>query len=179
MVVFVRKMLVDAVISLPTGKLILLTVLLLALAAIPSAATSDERQASSGNFDGPAELPRKHVKTALVETPAPGKVYQVKEGQDLQQAINNAKCGDTLELQAGATFQGIFHFPNKPCDDAHWIVVRTSAPDTSLPPENTILTPCYAGVPSLPGRPDFHCSDVHNVLAKLELDRKAEAGPVL
>jgi hypothetical protein len=164
-----------------TRRLILLAVLLLTLPIIPSAksATSDERQASSGNFDGPAELPRRHVKTALAETPAPGKVYQITEGQDLQQAINNAKCGDTLKLQVGATFQGIFRFPNKPCDDAHWIVVRTSSPDESLPPENTILTPCYAGVPSLPGRPDFHCSAVRNVMAKLELDRKAEQGPVL
>ena len=136
-------------------------------------------QKSDGNFDGPAELPRAYVKTSLADTPAPGRVQHIKAGQDLQDAINNAKCGDTLELQAGATFQGIFRFPKKPCDDGHWIIIRTSAPNDALPPENTILTPCYAGVASLPGRPDFHCSAVQNVLAKLELDRKSEAGPVL
>jgi len=103
----------------------------------------------------------------------------VKEGDDLQAALNDAKCGDTLKLQAGATFGGVFRFPKKDCDDAHWIIVRTSAADDALPPENTILTPCYAGVASLPGRPDFHCSSVRNVLARLELNRKAGAGPVL
>lgn len=141
--------------------------------------SSIDPQTNAARYDGPAELPRKFVKTSLADTPAPGHVHQVKEGQDLQEAINTAKCGDTLELQAGAVFQGLFRFPKKSCDDAHWIIVRTSAPDDALPPENTILTPCYAGVASLPGRPDFHCSAVRNVLAKLELNRKSEAGPVL
>lgn len=181
MVFFSRKKVHDAPICLLTGKLIVVTALLLALPVVPSAkpASSGVQQASAENFDGPAELPRKYLKTSLADTPAPGHVYQIKEGQDLQQAINNAKCGDTLELQAGATFPGVFHFPKKPCDDAHWIVVRTSSPNEALPSESTILTPCYAGVASLPGRPDFHCSAVRNVLAKLELDRKSEAGPVL
>jgi hypothetical protein len=132
-----------------------------------------------GKFDGPAELPRRFLKTSVSDTPAPGRSRLIKESEDFQQAIDDAKCGDTLELQAGATFRGLFRFPKKPCDDAHWIVVRTSAPDDALPPENEILTPCYAGVASLPGRPDFHCSSVRNVLAKLELDRKTEGGPVL
>ena len=140
---------------------------------------TDEQTPLAANLDGPAELPRKYVKTSLADTPAPGRLLQVNEGQDLQKAINDAKCGDTLELQAGATFHGIFHFPKKPCDDAHWIVVRTSASDDALPPENTTLTPCYAGVASLPGRPAFHCLSTRNVLAKLELDHSSEAGPVL
>jgi hypothetical protein len=135
--------------------------------------------APAGNFDGPAELPRKYVKTDLADTPAPGRTRVVKDGDDLQQAINDAKCGDTLALQSGAVFQGLFRIPNKPCDDAHWIIVRTSAPDDALPPEHTILTPCYAGVASLPGRPDFHCASVRNVMARLELNRKSEEGPLL
>lgn len=181
MVFFSPKKVHDAPICLLTGKLIVVTALLLALPVVSSAkpASSEVQQASAESFDGPAELPRKYLKTSLADTPAPGDVHQIKEGQDLQQAINNAKCGDTLELQAGATFLGVFHFPKKPCDDAHWIVVRTSSPNEALPSESTILTPCYAGVASLQGRPDFHCSAVRNVLAKLELDRKSEAGPVL
>ena len=82
-------------------------------------------------------------------------------------------------LQAGATFDGVFRFPDKSCDDSHWIIVRTSAPDASLPREGTRITPCYAGILSLPGRPDFHCASPRNVLAKIELDRKADAGPIL
>ena len=138
-----------------------------------------ERPAPAGDFDGPAELPRRYLKSSLADTPAPGRVRVIKEGEDLQQALDDAKCGDTLKLQAGATFAGVFRFPKKACDDEHWIVIRSSTPDDALPPENTMLTPCYAGVASLPGRPDFHCSSVHNVLAKLELNQKREAGPVL
>jgi len=130
-------------------------------------------------FDGPAELPRLHVSGAIADTPARGHTILVKQGDDLQAAIDRAKCGDVLQLQAGATFQGLYRFPNKPCDDSHWIIVRTSAPDDSLPPEGTRISPCYAGVAALPGRPDLHCPMPHNVLSKIELDRKALSGPIL
>src|SRR5262249_4426263 len=82
--------------------------------------------ADEHTFDGPAELPRIHLRTTLVDTPAPGKAFSVRQNDNLQSAINNAKCGDTLRLEAGGTFQGIFRLPNKPCDDAHWIIIRTS-----------------------------------------------------
>ena len=136
---------------------------------------------SSGDvqFDGPAELPRVYVKSSLADTPAPGKVLAVKAGGDLQDALNRAACGDIISLEAGATFAGYFLIPNKPCDDAHWIIVRTSAPDRALPAEGTRLTPCYAGVTSLPGRPDFHCSSTENVLAKIVFPGKAGAGPIV
>src|SRR5437588_729210 len=138
-------------------------------------AASQERP----GFDGPAELPRTHVQSALSDTPAPGRALQVKDGDDLQRALDNVKCGDTLKLQAGAVFRGLFRFPAKSCDDAHWIIVRTSAPDESLPAEGVRLTPCYAGIASLPGRPDFRCSSVNNVMAKLELSVKSDSGPIL
>src|SRR5208337_4827663 len=44
--------------------------------------------------------------------------------------------------------------------------------------EGTRITPCYAGVPSLPGRPDFHCTSVRNVMAKIEFEAKAGSGPL-
>jgi hypothetical protein len=135
---------------------------------------------SSGQprFDGPAELPRVQVRSALADTPALGRTRLVKESDNLQDAINDAKCGDTLQLQAGATFRGLFRFPQKSCDDSHWIIIRTSASDNALPPEGTRITPCYAGVASLPGRPDFHCPSPRNVMAKIELGVKAEGGPI-
>jgi hypothetical protein len=133
---------------------------------------------STYGFDGPAELPRVFIKTSMADTPAPGRIYMVKEGDSLQQAINHAGCGDTIKLQAGAAFQGVIHFPDKPCDDAHWIVVRTSSSDETLPPEGTRLTPCYAGVASLPARPDFHCSTRINVLARLEFAARGGGGPI-
>lgn len=159
----------------------LTAIFLSAVVLLPSVqvAQTDTKQIYAGNFDGPAELPRRYLKTSLADTPAPGRVRRVEEGQDLQQAINDIKCGETLELEAGATFRGLYRFPRKPCDDAHWILVRTSSPDNTLPPENAIITPCYAGTASLPGRPDFHCSSVRNVMARLELDRRTDSGPVL
>jgi hypothetical protein len=122
---------------------------------------------TNGTFDGPAELPRIYIQTAMANTPAPGTTIPVAAGGDLQSALNGANCGDTISLQAGATFSGTFTFPAKNCDANHWIIVRTSADDSALPPEGTRLTPCYAGVSSLPGRPAFNCSSTTNVLAKI------------
>jgi hypothetical protein len=122
---------------------------------------------SSGHLDGPAELPREYVKSALADTPAPGNVVLVKTSAEFRSALDKAACGDTIQLQAGATFVGSFKIPAKNCDDRHWIIVRTSAPDTDLPAEGVRITPCYAGVPSLPGRPNFPCSAPKNVLAKV------------
>ena len=132
----------------------------------------------SGNFDGPAELPRTLIQTAMSDTPAPGSSIAVKSGSDLQSALDRASCGDTLELQAGATFTGQFTFPARSCDDNHWIIVRTSASDAALPPEGSRLTPCYAGVASLPGRPALNCSSTANVLAKLVMPTSA-VGPIV
>lgn len=129
--------------------------------------------------DGPATLPLALVPTSMANTPAPGITITVKSGENLQTALNNAKCGDTIHLQAGATFTGTFTFPNHNCDDSHWIIVRTSSDDSLLPGENSRLTPCYAGVSSLPGRPAFNCSWTRNVTAKLVTNRGKSSGPVL
>ena len=78
-------------------------------------------------FDGPAELPRVYMNTALADSPSPGKIHRAKAGSDLQSAINDAACGDVIELEEGASFQGPIRMPAKHCDDAHWIVIRTGA----------------------------------------------------
>lgn len=141
--------------------------------AATNSVTADER----GKFDGPAELPRVYIKSSLADTPSPGKVNLVKESDNLQAALDSAACGDTLQLQAGATFSGHFLLRKKNCDDSHWILIRSSAPDQELPPEGTRLTPCFAGVASLPGRPDFHCSAPKNVLAKIVFNGRG-SGPL-
>jgi hypothetical protein len=123
---------------------------------------------SGGNYDGPAELPRATVPSAMSDTPAPGSVIPVAAGGDLQSALNNARCGDVVELQAGATFTGKFSVPAKGCDNNHWVFIRTSAPDSALPAEGQRATPCYAGVASLPGRPLYPCSSPKNVMAKVQ-----------
>jgi hypothetical protein len=132
---------------------------------------------AGGNFDGPAELPRVTVPSAMSDTPAPGSVITVKAGGNLQTALDNAQCGDVIELQAGATFAGRFTVPAKNCDSGHWIIVRTSAPDSALPAEGQRATPCYAGVASLPGRPQYSCSNPSNVMAKVQMLQATGDGP--
>lgn len=133
---------------------------------------------SASGFDGPAELPLIYVQSAMSDTPAPASTSTVHAGENLQSALNSANCGDTIQLQAGATFSGVFTLPAKSCDDNHWIIVRTSAPDSSLPPEGTRMTPCYAGLTSLPGRPAFNCTVTNNVMAKIEFSGVG-SGPFL
>ena len=130
----------------------------------------------ANGFDGPAQLPIATVATSMADTPAPGAVIHVNAGDSLQAALNSAQCGDTIELQAGATFTGLFRFPALSCDNQHWIIVRTSAPDSALPAEGQRVTPCYAGIASMVGRPQYACSKARNVLTKLVAP--AAVGPV-
>ena len=124
---------------------------------------------AQSNYDGPAELPRVTVPSAMADTPAPGSIISVNAGGNLQSALNNASCGDVIELQAGATFSGPFIVPAKNCDINHWIWIRTGAPNSALPAEGQRATPCYAGVASLAGRPQYSCTSPQNVMAKVQM----------
>jgi hypothetical protein len=127
-------------------------------------------------YDGPAQLPTASMATAMSSTPAPGAIIGVNAGDDLQSALNNAKCGDVVELQAGATFTGQFIVPAKNCDIHHWIWIRTSAPDSALPAEGNRATPCYAGIASLEGRPQYSCDNPANVMAEVQIQTDGD-GP--
>jgi hypothetical protein len=159
-------------------RLRVVSVLVLSLVLGSVAVSGQESKATAaGQFDGPAELPREYVKSALVDTPAPGKTVLVKNSDELKAALGQASCGDTIRLEAGSVFPGDFKFPAKACDDAHWIVLRTSAADGDLPPEGTRITPCSGGVGSLPGRPAFPCPTPKNVMAKVVANGKG-SGPL-
>ncbi len=67
------------------------------------------------------------------------KTIVVRKGGDLQEALDKAVPGDTVLLEAGATFAGSFKLPNKAGSDV--ITVRTSAPDEQLPAEGTRIDP--------------------------------------
>lgn len=131
-----------------------------AKSAPASVPTGENAYCSKGNVpqfgdkDGPAELPKTCFYTALDATPSPGNKIRVPAGSDLAEALEKAKCGDTLQLAAGAGFP-LRELPKKNCDDQHYITVRTDAPDAELPPEGTRISPAWAGVASLPGRPVF------------------------
>ncbi len=64
---------------------------------------------------------------------------RVVPGGNLQAALEKARGGDTIELQAGAVYKGAFNLPTK--SGAEFITIRTSAPDTQLPPAGTRLDP--------------------------------------
>jgi hypothetical protein len=68
----------------------------------------------------------------------------VAAGGDLQAALNKALPGDTILLQAGATFTGNFVLPKK--TGSTFITVRSSTADSSLPGAGVRMTPAYAGL---------------------------------
>jgi hypothetical protein len=91
-------------------------------------ADQNARTTAPADFVRP-ELPRARVDTAMPVQR--GKVTQVPADGDLQAALNAAKLGDTLVLEAGATYRGMFTLPKK--DGDGWIVIKSSA-DRRLPP---------------------------------------------
>ena len=68
----------------------------------------------------------------------------VRAGDNLQSALNAARPGDVLLLEAGARFVGNFVLPVK--DGSTYITVRSSAPDAQLPGPNVRMTPAYAAL---------------------------------
>jgi hypothetical protein len=64
----------------------------------------------------------------------------VAAGGNLQQAINTAQPGDTITLEAGATYTGNFVLPNKPGSD--WITIRT-ADNAGLPGDGERVSPAH------------------------------------
>ena len=88
-------------------------------------------------------LPRLWLDTTYVP-PTGGTVRAVNAGGDLQAALNAAQPGDVITLEAGATFTGNYTLPQK--GGTGWIIIRTSASDSSLPPPGTRITPASAAV---------------------------------
>src|SRR2546422_8604771 len=82
----------------------------------------------------------------LSSSEATGRIIPVPGGGDFQAALDQAQPGDVITLEAGATFTGPFELPVKA--GSGWIVVRTSAPDSSLPMPGRRIDPSYA--PQLP-----------------------------
>lgn len=76
--------------------------------------------------------------------PAASATITVGAGGDLQAAIDAARPGDTILLAAGAVFTGNYTLPAK--GGAAFITIRSSAPDSSLPPAGTRIDPSYASL---------------------------------
>ncbi len=87
------------------------------------------------------ELPRAYVDTTLPST-SDTCTINVASGGDLQAAIDSAKLGDTVCVQAGATFVGPFYLPKKTTGSG-WVTIRTAnlgsnfvAPGTRVSPSD-------------------------------------------
>jgi hypothetical protein len=133
--------------------------------------------AKFGDKDGPAQLPKSCYYTGLDGTPSPGKQIRVAANSDLRAAVDSAKCGDTLLLAAGASFE-MKDLPSKKCDDQHYITIRTDTPESKLPPEGSRVSPAWGGVASLPGRPAFAQppGGPAKLLARLMVKKPVELG---
>jgi hypothetical protein len=77
-----------------------------------------------------------------------GSTIPVPAGGDLQGALNRARPGDTIVLEAGATYVGNFVLPAKPGETDAFITVRSSAADSLLPGAAGRISPAHA--PHLP-----------------------------
>jgi len=111
-------------------------------AAFQSAASAPTAPLPSTAPPSAPELPAAYVDTSMPTQT--GSILNVPAGGDFQGALSGATCGDTIQLAAGATYTGNFTLPFKSCTG--WVVVRTSAPDSSLPAPGVRINPTYAGV---------------------------------
>jgi hypothetical protein len=71
-----------------------------------------------------------------------GAILKVAAGESLQAALDKARLGDTIVLQAGATFKGPFKLPNKTAGSGWIYVVSSHLPN--LPPPGTRVSPANA-----------------------------------
>ncbi len=90
---------------------------------------------------------------SVATAPAPPQLYDttlpassstctltVPAGGDLQAAIDASNLGDTICLQAGATFTGNFILRDKTTGTG-WLTIRTATPDDLFPPPGTRVGP--------------------------------------
>jgi hypothetical protein len=123
----------------------LVAISLVALEPQIVALASTKLEPRAGSFQAKvAELPRE-----ILEFPYPavtGKQIVVRAGDNLQAALDRARRGDEIVLEAGATFTGSFVLPAKPGTSAEgWIIVRSDRLE-QLPPVGTRVTPEHAAL---------------------------------
>jgi hypothetical protein len=80
--------------------------------------------AAAGGFAATLPTPPQVFIDTTYSAPA-GNTITVNAGDNFQAALNNAQLGDTIVLQAGATFAGPFTLPNKTTGTG-WIYIQSS-----------------------------------------------------
>src|SRR5678816_15093 len=92
-----------------------------------------------------------HASVEIPELKGGGQTIRVPAGGDPQKALDQAKAGDRIELQARATYQGPFRLKAK--EGNEWIVITSSA---ELPKPGRHVQPSDASaMPKLTSAGDF------------------------
>ncbi len=107
-----------------------LLIFLLIPVGVGSAYILNKTLANSSTIDGDLQLADPEIQE--------NRIF-VREGESFQKALNQAKSGDTILLEAGKTFKGAFKLPKKTGNE--FITIRTSADDSQLPPADTRIDP--------------------------------------
>jgi hypothetical protein len=109
---------------------------------------------------------------------ARAEVRTIRAADDLQAALNAAKPGDELRLEAGSLFRGPFVLPAKTGDGM--ITVRTDLADAALPPAGTRVTPQtaarFAKLESLTSEPALRTAPGAHNWRLLGLEFRANKG---
>jgi hypothetical protein len=95
----------------------------------------------AGGTGGKPALPKPYLDSPAARPPRRILSVKASSAQDLQAALNSAIPGDTIQLEAGATYTGNFTLPKKSSTQADWIVIRTSAVDSAIPAKGVRVDP--------------------------------------
>jgi hypothetical protein len=103
---------------------------------------------ATANIAAAVALPTAPLTFSTTYAAPTGKTITVNAGGDLQAAINSALLGDTIVLQAGATFTGPFTLPNK-TSGTGWIYIQSSAYSSLPAPGTRVAISDAANMPKL------------------------------
>jgi hypothetical protein len=128
---------------------------------INPAQTGDNADCSTTNqwigpaSDGPASAPQVCFNTARATTPSNGATVNVTSGScaSLQAAVNNAVAGQVISVPI-ADYGNCPLSPAKAGTASAYITLQPSV-TTNLPAEGTRITPAWAGVTAMTGRPSY------------------------
>jgi hypothetical protein len=135
-----------------TGILITATMVISVLALLLLLAFAQKQTRNSASEQRPRRVAETNESVA-------GSTRKVAAGGDLQQALNAAKCGDTIVLEAGATYTpkgDSFVLPQKPSctgSDSDYITIQTSKLEEIAAPGQRIDPAAHAAaMPKLVGQ---------------------------